>query len=154
MVTLDKYDKNIISILQEDGAISNKDLAEKIGLAPSSCLLRVKSLKEQKIIKRIVPIIDEKQLGYNVTAFARIDMSPMNHETTRGFIEVVKDIPQIVECYTITGNGCFLIKIVAKDLDDYRNFVFGKITSIPGVSNVETSMIVGVEKQTYAVPLE
>lgn len=154
MNDLDNYDKKIISILQEDGSISNKDLAEKIGLAPSSCLLRVKNLKEQKIIKKILPVIDEKQLGYKVTAFARIDMSPMNHETTAYFIQEVQSIPQIVECYTITGDGCFLVKIIAKDLEDYRNFVLDKLTSIPSVCSVETSMVVGVEKQTFSVPLE
>lgn len=154
MYNLDHYDKKIIEILQEDGSISNKDLAERIGLAPSSCLLRVKSLKEQKIIKKIVPVIDEKLLGYGVTAFARIDMQPMNQATTSIFIEEVKKIPQIIECYTITGDGCFLIKIVAKDLEAYRNFVIENLTSIPSVSNVETSMVIGVEKQIYSVPLD
>ncbi|UKI51102.1 MAG: Lrp/AsnC ligand binding domain-containing protein [Clostridium sp.] len=78
----------------------------------------------------------------------------MTHDTTEQFINAVSTIPQIVECYTITGDGCFLVKIVAKDLVDYRNFVLDKLTSIPFVSDVDTSMVVGVEKQTYSVPIE
>lgn len=154
MVDLDEYDKKIIMNMQEDASMSNKDLAEKIGLAPSSCLLRVKNLKEQGIIKRIVPIVDERQLGYEVIAFAKVDIKPMTHDTTEQFINAVSTIPQVVECYTITGDGCFLVKIVAKDLTDYRNFVLDKLTSIPFVSDVDTSMVVGVEKQTYSVPIE
>lgn len=154
IVHLDDYDKSIIRLLQEDASISNIDLSKKIGLAPSSCLLRTKNLKEQKIIKKFTTIVDEKALGYEVTAFAKIALQPLNRETSSRFIEEAAKIPQIVECYTITGDSAFLLKIVAKDLKFYRDFVIDKLMAVPSVSNVETNMVVGVEKLTTSVPLD
>lgn len=151
---LDEYDKKILSILQEDGSVSNLELSKEIGLAQSSCLLRTKSLREKGIIAKTTIIVDEKKLGYEVTAFARISLSPLNRETSSNFINQIKQIDQVIECYAITGYGAFLLKIVAKDLQYYRDFVLDKIMSINAVSNVETDMVVGVEKNTTAIPLD
>ena len=151
---LDEYDKKILTYLQEDSSISNIDLSKKIGLAPSSCLLRTKNLRESGIIKQFTTILDDKKLGYEVTAFAKVALSPLNRETSPKFIEEANSIPQIVECYTITGDCAYLLKVYAKDLKFYRDFVIDKLMAIPGVSHVETMMVVGVEKQTTAIPLE
>lgn len=151
---LDEYDKKILDILQDDASISNIDLSKQIGLAPSSCLLRTKNLKESKIIKKFTTIIDEKKVGYEVTAFAKVALMPLNRENSARFIEEVFAIPQIVECYTITGDCAYLLKVYAKDLKFYRDFVIDKIMAIPGVSHVETMMVVGVEKQTTSIPID
>ena len=153
-IELDNYDKKILTYLQEDASISNKELSNKIGLAPSSCLLRTKNLKDSNIIKQFTTIIDEKMVGYEVTAFAMIALSPLNRETAQRFIEEARQIPQIVECYTITGDCAYLLKVYAKDLKFYRDFVIDKLMAIPGVSHVESMMVVGVEKLTTAIPLE
>lgn len=154
MITLDEFDKKIIKYLQEDASISNIELSKKIGLAPSSCLLRVKNLKEQKIIKQYTAMVDEKVLGYEITCFAKISMHPLNRESSTFFIEEAKKIPEIVECYTITGEAAFLLKIVAKSFQYYRDFIFDKLLSIPAVSNIETSIVVATEKKTNLVPLD
>jgi len=151
---LDEFDKKIIKYLQEDASISNIDLSKKIGLAPSSCLLRVKNLREQKIIKQYTAIVDEKILGYEITCFAKIKMQPLNRETSNNFISITKDIPEIIECYTITGDAAFLLKIVAKSFQYYRDFIFDKLLSINAVSNIETSIVVATEKKTNLMPLE
>ena len=151
---MDKYDREILTILQEDGSISNLKLAERVGLAQSSCLLRTKALKEKGIIARTTIIVDEKKLGYEVEAFAKVTLSPLNRDTSSNFIKKIRDISQVVECYTITGDGAFLLKIVAKDLQFYRDFVIDSILAIDAVNNVETNMVVGVEKQTTAIPLD
>lgn len=151
---LDDYDKNIIRILQEDSSISNIELSKRIGLAPSSCLLRVKNLKEQKVLKQFTAIVDEKILGFEITCFAKVSMQPLNRETSTTFIEEVKKIPEVTECYTITGEAAFMLKIVAKSFQYYRNFVFDKLLSVPHVSNIETSIVVGTEKKTNNIPLE
>lgn len=153
-IKLDNYDKQILTMLQEDGSISNLKLAEKVGLAQSSCLLRTKALKEKGIIARTTIIVDEKKLGYEVAAFAKVTLNPLNRDTSSNFIEKIKKISQVVECYTITGDGAFLLKIVAKDLQFYRDFVIDSILGIEAVNNVETNMVVGVEKLTTAIPLE
>ena len=151
---LDDYDKKIIHLLQEDSSISNIELSKKIGLAPSSCLLRVKNLKEQKVLKQFTTVVDEKILGFEITCFAKVAMQPLNRETSTTFIEEVKKIPEVIECYTITGEAAFLLKIVAKSFQYYRNFVFDKLLSVPHVSNIETSIVVGTEKKTNIIPLD
>ncbi|MCR4898489.1 MAG: Lrp/AsnC family transcriptional regulator [Acholeplasmatales bacterium] len=153
-IMLDEFDKKIIKYLQEDASISNIDLSKKIGLAPSSCLLRVKNLREQKIIKQYTAIVDEKILGYEITCFAKIKMQPLNRETSNNFINEARQIPEIIECYTITGDAAFLLKIVAKSFQYYRDFIFDKLLSINAVSNIETSIVVGTEKRTNLMPLE
>lgn len=154
VINLDEYDKMIIKYIQEDSSISNIDLSKKIGLAPSSCLLRVKNLREQKVIKQYTAIVDEKMLGYEITCFARVSMQPLNRDTSSVFIQEAKKIPEIIECYTITGDAAFMLKIVAKNFQYYRDFVFDKLLAVPHVNNIETTVIVGTEKKTNAIPLE
>ncbi|MBQ3253885.1 MAG: Lrp/AsnC family transcriptional regulator [Acholeplasmatales bacterium] len=154
VLNFDEYDKKIIKYLQEDSSISNIDLSKKIGLAPSSCLLRVKNLKEQKVLKQFTAIVDEKILGFEITCFAKVSMAPLNRETSTKFIEEAKKIPEIVECYTITGEAAFLLKIVAKSFQYYRDFVFDKLLAVPFVSNIETSIVVGTEKKSNVIPLD
>jgi len=153
-VNFDEYDKKIIKYLQEDASISNKELATRIGLAPSSCLLRVKNLKEQGIIKQYTTVIDEKKLGFEITCYAQVTMSPFTRETAANFIEEVNKIPEVIECYTITGEAAFLMKIVAKDFQYYRNFVFDKLLSVPSVSNIDTKIVISTEKRTSVVALD
>ncbi len=153
-ITLDNHDKMILNILQEDASISNIDLSRRIGLAPSSCLLRTKNLREQKIIKNFTTIVDEKILGYEVTAFAKVALMPLNRETTSQFIDAISIIPHVIECYTITGDCAFLLKVVAKDLKFYKDFVIDKIMTMSFVGHVETNMVVGVEKKTTSIPLD
>lgn len=150
---LDEYDKAILNNLQEDASISNIDLSKRIGLAPSSCLLRTKNLKESKIIQQSTIIVDERALGFEITAFAKVEVNPLNHETSARFIKEVNQLDHVIECYTISGNGSFLIKIIAKTIKEYRDFVIDRIMSIPFVSNVESTLVMGVEKKTNHIPL-
>lgn len=153
-IHLDEYDKKIVELLQQDSSISNIDLSKKIGLAPSSCLLRVKNLKEQKVLKQFTTVVDEKLLGFEITCFAKVYMQPLNRETSSRFIDEAIKIPEIVECYTITGDAAFLLKIVAKSFQYYRDFVFDKLLNVPFVSNIDTSIVVGTEKKTNVIPLD
>lgn len=154
VIHLDEHDKEILRYLQEDSSISNIELSKKIGLAPSSCLLRVKNLKEQQLIKQYTAIVDEKMLGFEITCFAKVAMQPLNRETSAVFISEATKIPEVVEMYTITGDNAFLLKIVAKSFQHYRDFVFDKLLSIPSVSNIETSIVIGTEKVTSCIPIE
>jgi Lrp/AsnC family transcriptional regulator len=150
---LDIYDKKILEFLQEDGSISNLDLSKKIGLAPSSCLLRTKALRDNGIIAKTSILVDEKKLGYEIVAFARVEVTRLTREVSDNFVKLIRDIPQVVECYTITGDGSFLLKVVAKDLEEYRNFVVDKIMSIDHVSNVVSSLVAHQDKTTTVIPL-
>jgi Lrp/AsnC family transcriptional regulator len=151
---IDEHDKQILKYLQEDGSISNLELSKRIGLAPSSCLLRTKSLKERGIISRTTILVDEKKLGYDVVAYATVYLSPLTREASNNFIKEINQIDEVIECYTITGQGSFLLKIVARDLQYYRDFVIDKLLAIDHVVNVESNMVVGAEKVSSAIPLE
>lgn len=153
-IGLDDYDKIILKSLQEDASISNIDLSKKIGLAPSSCLLRTKNLKENKLILQSTIMVDERKLGFEITAFARVEVSPLNRETSARFIKEVSGLDRVIECYTISGNGSFLLKIIAKNIKEYRDFIIDRVMGIPFVSNVESTLVMGVEKKTNLIPLE
>lgn len=150
---LDHYDKAIIYALQEDSSISNLELSKAIGLSPSACLARTKNLREQGVIQQFTMFVDEKKLGMETIAFAMVNLSPLTRETANSFVEKINYIPNVLECYTITGERDYLLKIVAQDMVVYRDFVIDTLMAIPGVNRVETSMVMQTEKRTLSIPL-
>lgn len=150
----DELDKQIIDILQADPVISNKDLAKEVGLSPSACLSRTKRLKEVGVIKNFATIIDEKMLGYEVIAFTFITLSPHNRDITNAFLAKIKETPQIMECHNISGSWDYLIKIIAHDLADCRDFLIDTLLAFPGVNKIETSMVLSTDKQSFCLPVE
>jgi Lrp/AsnC family leucine-responsive transcriptional regulator len=153
-ITLDHIDKAILRELQEDASISNFDLSKKIGLSPSACLARTKNLVEGGVIQKIAAIVDEKKLGMEILAFALVNLTPLNRETIHSFLEEVKKLPQVQECYTLTGSHDYLLKIVAKDMASYRDFIIDSLMQNTAISRVETSMVMGIEKRTVNVPID
>lgn len=150
---LDHYDKAIIYALQEDSSISNLELSKLIGLSPSACLARTKNLREQGVIQQYTMFVDEKKLGMETVAFAMVNLSPLTREIANSFVEKINHIPNVLECYTITGERDYLLKIVARDMVVYRDFVIDTLMAIPGVNRVETSMVMQTEKRTLSIPL-
>ncbi|SFL50531.1 Lrp/AsnC family transcriptional regulator [Pelosinus propionicus] len=153
-MTLDRYDRAILNALQKDSSISNLDLSKLIGLSTSACLARTKNLKELGVIKQFTTIVDERRLGMETIAFIMVILSPLNRETANFFLEQINKLPQVLECYSITGNKDYLLKIVVKDMPTYKDFVIDSLMSIPGVSRVETSIVINTEKRTLSIPTE
>jgi Lrp/AsnC family leucine-responsive transcriptional regulator len=152
--SLDNYDKAILRELQQDASISNLDLSKKIGLSASACLARTKSLVESGIIRKFATIVDEKKLGMETLAFVLVNLTPLNRDTIHSFLEDIKSLPQVQECYTLTGSHDYLLKIVARDMQSYRDFIIDSLMQNSAVSRVETSMVMGVEKRTVYVPID
>lgn len=153
-IMLDNTDKAILRELQEDASISNIDLSKKIGLSPSACLARTKNLVETGVIKKFATIVDEKKLGIETLAFVLVNLTPLNRETIHSFLKDINRLPQVQECYTLTGNHDFLLKIVAKDMESYRDFIIDSLMQNSAVSKVETSLVMGIEKRTVYVPID
>jgi Lrp/AsnC family leucine-responsive transcriptional regulator len=153
-LVFDELDKQILEILQSDPVISNKDLAEAVGLSPSACLGRTKRLKEIGVIKKFAAIMDEKKLGYEVIAFTFVNLSPHNRDITNTFLSKISETPQILECYNITGSWDYLIKIAAHNLADCRDFLIDILLAFPGVNKIETSMVLSTDKQSFCLPVE
>lgn len=151
---LDNYDKAILRELQEDASISNLELSKKIGLSASACLARTKNLVDSGVIKKFTTIVDEKKLGMGTLAFVLVNLSPLNRETIHTFLEDIKRLEQVQECYTLTGSHDYLLKIVAKDMQSYRDFIVDSLMQNAYISRVETSIVMGIEKRTVYVPVE
>ena len=151
---LDNHDREILRLLQADASISNIDLSRKIRLSPSACLSRTKRLMELGVIRQRVAVIDEKRVGLGITALTFVNLSPHNRAIANEFIARVRELPQILECYNITGQWDYMLKIVAKDIVSYRDFIMDSLLQFPGVSKIDTNLVLGTDKLSYRLPIE
>lgn len=146
-------DKRIIRELQRDGRIQNNELAKKIGLSPSPCLRRVKLLEEAGVISRYVAVIDQAKVGLRLSMFARVWLTAQDSETIDLFIDAMRQLPEVVECYIMLGESDALLRVVVADLDDYRRFQSKHLTRKNGIQNVKTDVPSETVKQTFSLPI-
>ena len=139
---IDRYDREILRILQQDGRISNQDLADRIGLSPSPCLRRVRALEEAGFISGYRAQLDAKALGLSLMALIQISMDQHTPERFKDFDAAVRDIPDVLECLLITGQSAdYLLKVAVRDMDAYQELLLNRITRIPGVTGVHSSFV-------------
>ncbi|WP_348272928.1 Lrp/AsnC family transcriptional regulator [Mesorhizobium sp. YR577] len=150
---MDDVDRRILRELQKDGRIQNTELAELVGLSPSPCLRRVKLLEEAGIIERYVALLNASKIGMGLTVFARIWLTSQDADTVDHFTDEIKRLPQIVECHLMAGDCDFILRIVAADLDDYRQFQINHLTRIKGVQSVKTEIPMQKIKLTSELPI-
>ncbi len=136
---LDRIDAKLLTLIQANGRISNNELADKVGLSPSPCLRRVRSLESSGIIKRYVGILDPTLVGLTINGFVTVRLKNQGREALKVFEDKIKAYPQVMECYLMTGNSDYLLRISVKDLGSYEKFLIDNITTIPGVGNIESS---------------
>ena len=128
---IDRYDRQILGILQEDGRISNQDLADRIGLSPSPCLRRVRALEESGLIVGYGALLDAKMLGLTLMALIHISMDQHTPERFEAFEKAVRAIPEVLECLLITGQDAdYQLKVVVKDMDAYQDLLLNRVTRI------------------------
>jgi len=141
-IILDRTDRRILDELQKDGAISNLDLADKVGLSPSPCSRRVKALQESGIIQKTVALLNPKSLGLDMVAMISISMDRHTPERFENFETLVAGFPEVLECFLITGSSAdYLLKVIVQDMEGYQQFLLGKLTRIEGVSGVHSSFV-------------
>jgi Lrp/AsnC family leucine-responsive transcriptional regulator len=139
---IDRYDRQILEILQQDGRISNQDLADRIGLSPSPCLRRVRTLEESGLITGYRALLDAKKLGLSLMALIGISMDLHTPERFANLEAAINDIPEVLECLLITGQQSdYQLKVVVRDMDAYQDLLLNKITRIQGVTGVHTSFV-------------
>jgi len=151
---LDRIDKNIIHHLQSNGRIQNNDLAREIGLSPSSCLRRVKLLEDAGIIQSYTTVVDQQKIGFQLILFSRIWLVGQDAETIDTFIEAMKELPQVMECYIILGECDAMLKVVVPDLESYRTFQSTHLTKKNGITSVKTDLPSQIIKQSFLLPLD
>ncbi len=139
---LDRYDRQILVLLQENGHISNQELADRIGLSPSPCLRRVRTLEESGIITGYRALLDARAMGLSLMALIHISMDMHTPERFRNFESQVSKIPEIMECLLITGQAAdYQLKVIVKDMDAYQELLLDRITRIAGVTGVHSSFV-------------
>jgi len=150
---LDGVDMEILAHLQKDGAMSNAEMAKKIQLSPSACLGRTKRLRQAGVIQRYAAIIDAAKVGLDVFTYVFVSLEPHDRQTTEAFLASIKEIDRVTECHNISGNHDYLLKVVSRNIKEYRDFVIDTLIEVPGVGKVETSVVLSTEKMSYRLPL-
>ncbi|MGN8023235.1 Lrp/AsnC family transcriptional regulator [Phyllobacterium sp. 22229] len=151
---LDEIDKRILRALQKDGRMQNVELAREAGLSPSPCLRRVRLLEEAGVIDRYVAVLNPAKVNLSLSLFARVWLTAQDAETIDHFMDAMKRLPQVVECYIMLGESDALLRVVVADLDEYRRFQASHLTRVNGIQNVKTDVPSQIVKQTYALPLD
>lgn len=137
---LDKIDLKLLAVLQQDASLSNLELAERIGLSPTPCARRVKRLQDAGFITGVVALIDAKKLGLTLTAHISVTMDRHTPERFAAFEAAITEYHEVVDCCVVTGQSAdYLIRAVVKDMQQYEQFLLGKLTRIPGVTGVHSS---------------
>ena len=152
---IDRYDRKILKILQQEGHLSNQALAERIGLSASPCLRRVKALEESGIIQGYRALLDAKQLGLSLMALIHISMDQHTPERFANFDREIALLDEVLECLLITGQSAdYQLKVIVKDMDAFQMLLLNKITRIDGVSGVHSSFVLRKVVDRTAVPIE
>ena len=141
-MVLDRYDKQILEILQIDGRVNNQELADRIGLSPSPCLRRVRALEESGLVLGYRALLDAKKLGLSLMALVHISMDRHTPERFANFEASVDVLPEVLECLLITGQDAdYQIKVFVRDMDHYQDLLLNKLTRIEGVTGVHSSFV-------------
>lgn len=151
--SLDAIDRKILKALQRDGRITNQQLAEEVGLSPSPCLRRVRLLEQSGAIDRYVTLVDPEAVGLSVTAFIRVRLDRQDDRHLAVFENAVTEFPEVMECYLMTGDADYQLRVLVASLDAFENFLRAKLTRIEGVSEVTTSFALRPIVYRTAVPV-
>jgi len=153
-VKLDAVDQKILTTLQDDGRITNVDLADEVGITAPPCLRRVRALEEAGFIKGYHAVLNEEALGYGITVFAMVGLDSQAEADLRAFEDRVREWPLVRECYMLNGEIDFILKIVARDLAEFQKFLTGELTPAPHVASVKTSLTIRSAKRQPGIPLK
>lgn len=151
--SLDQIDRAILTHIQADGRIQNLELANRVGLSPSPCLRRVKRLEDLGVIRRYTALLDASKIGLGLTVFSRISLVAQDAETVESFAQAMNALPQVVECHIMAGECDALLRVVASDLDGYRQFQMAHLTRKNGVQTVKTDIPMQTVKLLTELPL-
>lgn len=151
---LDAIDWHILKELQQDGRMTNVELARRVGISAPPCLRRVRALEEAGLVKGYRTLLDEKQLGYDVTAFAMVGLHSQTEADLLGFEKQVAGWKLVRESYMLSGEVDFLLKCVAPDLQTLQNFIISELTAAPNVDSVRTALTIRKTKDLPIVPID
>jgi Lrp/AsnC family transcriptional regulator, leucine-responsive regulatory protein len=150
---LDRIDRAILSELQRDGRLSNVQLAGLVGLSESACLRRVRMLEQSGVISRYVMLVDQGALGKPGNVFVRVTLDGQQREKLAGFEEAIRTVPEAMECYLMSGDVDYLVRVIVKDTNDYVR-LHNRLTGLPGVLRVQSSFALRTVLSKTELPLD
>lgn len=150
---LDRTDYRILHFLQNEGRITNAELADAVGLSASPCLRRSKALEDRGIIKRYGAIIDPRAVGLPINAFVNISLNSQDQHGLDQFQSSIVEFPEVMECYLLTGTSDYLLRVVVPDLESYERFLAEKLTRISVINHIQTSFALKPIVQRTELPL-
>lgn len=152
-MTLDATDRRILTVMQKQGRISNAELAERVNLSASACHRRVQRLEDEGFIRDYVALLDRRKLGRPTTVFVEITLSTQADEVLDAFEREVRKIPDILECHLMAGTADYLLKVVARDSEDFARIHRSKLARLPGVAQMKSSFSLKSVSDSTALPV-
>lgn len=150
---LDAIDRLILAQLQQDGKLSNVELAQRVHLSPSACLRRVKQLEDSGVIAQYVALLNPKTVGQHGTSFTIINLESMSNPLLQAFEQAVRDEPQVLDCFYVAGSNDYLIRFCYRDAEDLERFHTEVLMRLPGVERSNSMLVLRTVKKTTALPL-
>ena len=150
---MDRYDRAILKLLQQDARITNASLAEKVSLSESACLRRVRALEEAGVVEGYTAVLNQQKAGYPVNVFVQITLDRQAQPGLEAFENAVRGIPEVMECYLMTGEYDYLVRLVVADLADFERIHNQALTRLPSVARVQSSFAVRTVARAVGLPL-
>ena len=148
---LDETDLQILKTLQKNAKLTTKELADAVHLTPTPVFERQKRLEKKGYIKKYVAVLDAEKLGLSLQVYCKVKMKQINHEIADAFSRQIQRIPEVTECYNTSGSYDYLLKVRARDMKQYQEFVLNKLGEIENVSSIESTFVMNEVKQRYGI---
>jgi DNA-binding Lrp family transcriptional regulator len=150
---LDAIDRKILSQLQDDARIANVALADAVGLSPAPCLRRVRALEDKGVIRKHVTLVDPAAVGLSVSVFVHVSLERQIETSLKRFETAILTRPEVMECYLMTGDADYLLRVVCADLAAFERFLLDHLTQVPGVASIRSSFALKQVKYSTALPV-
>jgi Lrp/AsnC family transcriptional regulator len=150
---LDPYERKILRVLQDDASLSTAAVAEAVGLSASPCWRRIDRLEREGFIKRRVAIVERRKVGLNAQIFAQVKLNAHGRANLDEFAAAIRTFPEVLECHVLMGSVDFMLRVVAADIEAYERFFFEKLSRLPGVQEINSTVALSEIKSTTALPL-
>lgn len=152
-IELDVYDRRLLEALQADARLSHVELAQQVHLSASQCNRRLRKLEELGVIRGYTTLLDRHRVGLQVMAFVSVSLEQHGRESGRSFGEAIQDYPEVLECWAVSGDSDYLLRVVAPDLEEFSNFLLNQLLSLPMVRAVRSNILLQELKSTTMLPL-
>jgi Lrp/AsnC family transcriptional regulator len=150
---LDDAERRILRVLQEDASLPTAAVADRVGLSPSPCWRRIDRMERDGIIRKRVALLDRRAIGLNAHVFAQVRLNAHGRAHLDDFAEAIRAFPEVLECYVLMGPVDFLMRVVAEDIEAYERFFFDKLSRVPGVQEVVSTVALSEIKSTTVLPV-